>query len=446
MFPSLTPSQIKEKVNQDVITVGQKPFAKLPVAKDLPRLGTSFSIKIGQKIVDTSKISQTADKVRSILTTLIETLDSPNDLEKLQKYLPSLDGQNIQGALIELFKGLDDVEGPRVNLNTLRVLKYCNQSIVAPAIVELKLLLREFGYIDGGWTVAVDVQTDWIVVTHTRTELFTAGGNMTWSIRYFLSRSDELRLAKVDLAIQDVNIHNEDDQAKVMKKIDTLYCPAILSACQSVFLKTWTKLPISKDLGRFASVLEIENLKDNSKLSTGDSEMTQVKKVLLYLANNFESDLVTKIDTTFDEQVLKHVNSDKNILIRSYLTDTLQLKDSEPLTCALKLLTHVIISPVAIRLAVDLAKDYQIKDGKGWTIKMVIEKDRVIVTHYKSEVTIAQIPTKAFDFDWKCTFVMNRECTQLIDVDVRIEKVSFHQACPQGTRLDILQTLDLALM
>jgi hypothetical protein len=41
---------------------------------------------------------------------------------------------------------------------------------------------------------------------------------------------------------------------------------------------------------------------------------------------------------------------------------------------------------------------------------------------------------------------MNRECTQLIDVDVRIEKVSFHQACPQGTRLDILQTLDLALM
>jgi hypothetical protein len=56
--------------------------------------------------------------------------------------------------------------------------------------------------------------------------------------------------------------------------------------------------------------------------------MTQVKKVLLYLAKYFEPDLVTKIDTTFDEQVLKHVNSDKNILIRSYLTDTLQLKDS----------------------------------------------------------------------------------------------------------------------
>lgn len=42
----------------------------------------------------------------------------------------------------------------------------------------------------------------------------------------------------------------------------------------------------------------------------------------------------------------------------------------------MKLLTHVITSPVAIRLAVDLAKDYQIKDGKAWTIKMVIEKDR----------------------------------------------------------------------
>ena len=77
-------------------------------------------------------------------------------------------------------------------------------------------------------------------------DFITDQGNMTWCIRYFLSRSEELRLAKVDLAIQDVNIHNEDDQAKVMKKIDTLYCPAILSACQSVFSKTWTKLPISK--------------------------------------------------------------------------------------------------------------------------------------------------------------------------------------------------------
>jgi len=78
-------------------------------------------------------------------------------------------------VIINYFKGIDDVEGPCVNLNTMRVLKYCNQSIVAPAIVELKLLLRDYGYIDGGWTVAVDIQTDWIVVTHTRSELFTAG-------------------------------------------------------------------------------------------------------------------------------------------------------------------------------------------------------------------------------------------------------------------------------
>lgn len=54
--------------------------------------------------LETSKISQTAAKVKSILTTLIETLDTPNDLEKLQKYLPSLEGQNIQGSLIELFR------------------------------------------------------------------------------------------------------------------------------------------------------------------------------------------------------------------------------------------------------------------------------------------------------------------------------------------------------
>lgn len=69
---------------------------------------------------------------------------------------------------------------------------------------------------------------------------------MTWCIRFFLYRHEELRLAKVDLAIQDVTIHNESDQTKIMKKIDTLFCPAILSACQSVFAKTWNTLPISK--------------------------------------------------------------------------------------------------------------------------------------------------------------------------------------------------------
>lgn len=74
-------------------------------------------------------------------------------------------------------------------------------------------------------------------------------------------------------------------------------------------------------------MLEIENKTDNSKLGTGDSEMAQTKNVLLYLAKYFEPELVSKIEPTFDEQVLKHVNSDKNILLRSYLTDTLQLKD-----------------------------------------------------------------------------------------------------------------------
>jgi len=55
--------------------------------------------------------------------------------------------------------------------------------------------------------------------------------------------------------------------------------------------------------------------------------MAQTKKVLLYLATSFDPQLVSKIETTFDEQVLKHINSDKNILLRSYLMDTLQLKD-----------------------------------------------------------------------------------------------------------------------
>lgn len=69
---------------------------------------------------------------------------------------------------------------------------------------------------------------------------------MTWNIKFFLLKNEELRLAKVDLAVLDLSIHNENDQSKVMKKIDTLYCPAILSACQAVFAKPWTKLPISK--------------------------------------------------------------------------------------------------------------------------------------------------------------------------------------------------------
>jgi len=69
---------------------------------------------------------------------------------------------------------------------------------------------------------------------------------MTWSIKFFLQRHEELRLTKVDMAILDLNITHPDTQAQVLKKIDILYCPAILTACQGVFAKPWSKLPISK--------------------------------------------------------------------------------------------------------------------------------------------------------------------------------------------------------
>jgi len=105
-----------------------------------------------------------------VLVTLASLLESQTKAKKIQElfyqYIPRAADPDDRDISRELNRFLHEVVGEETP--TVRVLKACNQSIIAPAVTELTLnIQKQVPFKDGGgWRIRITVKEDEVCVTH----------------------------------------------------------------------------------------------------------------------------------------------------------------------------------------------------------------------------------------------------------------------------------------
>jgi len=166
MFP---PRDIKE----DTKKIWSRSFTLLPVGVDLPRLASCISVFNDQVdgSVDLANKGNVKKTILDILLALKEMFDGSENQEELEKIKANYENipRNDDGSfnskdLVEfLLKEFSE------NSPILQVLKVCNQSIIAPSVIELKLgICPKLMFKDaGGWMIKVElVDSDTVIVSH----------------------------------------------------------------------------------------------------------------------------------------------------------------------------------------------------------------------------------------------------------------------------------------
>jgi len=106
-------------------------------------------------------------EVLSALATLLESVEKAHKIQELYyRYVPKTIDTNDRDISRELNRFLNEVV--EENSPTLRILKACNQSIIAPAVIELTLnVQKRLQFKDGGgWRIKIMAKETEVSVTH----------------------------------------------------------------------------------------------------------------------------------------------------------------------------------------------------------------------------------------------------------------------------------------
>jgi len=139
-----------------------------------------------------------------------------------------LEGQELANSITESFINYFDEDNLDISKRLLKflpqvvgddsvvskVLKACNQSIVASAVLRLKFAIaNEFPYIDVNrqWKITIDINRNYIKIIHQKWEKSIEEGSFQfkWEFSCLFSRTMET-LEKVDLKITEVNFGVND--------------------------------------------------------------------------------------------------------------------------------------------------------------------------------------------------------------------------------------------
>lgn len=148
---------------------------------------------------------------------------------------------------------MDDIE--QVSSPTMKLFKSLNQGILAPALVNLQLsfMNTRFMFSDVSWNIAMQIFDNHVRVEHRRIEGFVSGaGHFAWSSVLTILRSD-MSLLSVKTRIYDYRIPDATVEAEWLQLIKPIYELDTKGMCGAIFAKEWGRLPIAKDLVRFAS-------------------------------------------------------------------------------------------------------------------------------------------------------------------------------------------------
>lgn len=321
---------------------------------------------------------------------------------------------------------LDNVSSP-----ALKLLKGLNQSILAPALVNLQLCFMntKFMFTDISWNIEVRLFEEHVRIVHRRFENFTAtAGHFGWDCSIIIRRRD-MHIMSAKTRVFDFRIPDDAVQLEWAKLIHPILEPDALTACSIIFGKPWDRLPISKDLIRFAThttfVLgpEASAIRDDK---SGDS-IAHLKDLLLKLSEiASDDDMKAKIESTFDSGVGKQRSGDLNAVLRSYLSDTLEWTDESAVPRFCKFFTQSILAPLATNLQLALSGISPIKDGAVWTINVSLVPSGFVIRHTKEQMSLDRTdPTKCFDITWQAEFEIDHEVRKICSVQSRVVSVTF---------------------
>eukprot|EP01104_Vermistella_antarctica_P004117 TRINITY_DN14630_c0_g1_i1.p1 TRINITY_DN14630_c0_g1~~TRINITY_DN14630_c0_g1_i1.p1 ORF type:complete len:369 (-),score=91.77 TRINITY_DN14630_c0_g1_i1:29-1135(-) len=169
----------------------QQPVAKLPVSIDLPRLINKIVVRdhvSEASVVEVGGTSPQSDCVTASITRMrlvlgsIAYLTTPVSTERadegkrIEREFSHIFSERLEDASSQIMDkqlaqflalAVDDASGLAL------VLKACNQAVIAPAVMELKMGVGQnvpYKDVRGAWHIAINVMEDRITVTHQRQE------------------------------------------------------------------------------------------------------------------------------------------------------------------------------------------------------------------------------------------------------------------------------------
>ena len=320
---------------------------------------------------------------------------------------------------------LDNVTSP-----TLKVLKGLNQSILAPALVNLQLSFSntKFMFIDVNWNIEVHIFEEYVRIDHRRFENFTSiNGHMGWACSFLIRRLD-MAILSAKTRIFDYRITKETDAAEWLALVKPIFEPDLKDSCSAIFNKPWDRLPIAKDLIRFAtSTAFILGAESELVSESGGDAVTHLRRLLCKLCEIGEDEAMKKlIEETFENHVDRLKGGDMNSVVKAWLVDVLQWTDESMVARLCKFFTQSFIAPLATNLQLGLNAIAPIKDGTKWSIRVALVPTGFVIRHTKEQVSLDRTnPSKSFNFTWQVEFEVDKAVKTLLNVQARLVGIDF---------------------
>lgn len=179
---------------------------------------------------------------------------------------------------IRIMQEMDDVDN--VSLPTLKLLQTVNQSILAPALVNLQLsfMNTKFMFSDVTWNINIHLFESHVRVDHLRNESFASiPGHFGWQCSLLLRRPD-MHLLSAKLRITSYRIPDPTNEAAWLNLVKPILEMDHQSNCTAIFNKPWERLPIAKDLVRFATnTVFLLGAEENSVVDAGGDSISHVR-------------------------------------------------------------------------------------------------------------------------------------------------------------------------
>jgi len=220
---------------KEISTKWERPYHTLPVHVDIPRLAKKIVIygngvivhrppdeemhsSSGNLFSTTPRVDNT---VRDIIVTLSGWLGEPKEKQEeiFSQYSNFFGGGDPSLSLTEF---LDNIVGPTSKV--VNVLKACNQSILAPGVLKLKVAVGNqypFKDVRGSWRIDVHIYPDGLNVTHLKRERSFEDDSadyfeFDWSLKLVFDR-DVAHLKEVYLYIDALTYGERMDSSKKKK-------------------------------------------------------------------------------------------------------------------------------------------------------------------------------------------------------------------------------------
>jgi hypothetical protein len=235
--------EVGADLHKEISTKWERPYHTLPVHVDIPRLAKKIAIYSNGVVVhgppdeDLSAslgssgglfppAPRVESTIRDIMTVLSRLLGEPTEKQDAitTHYSKFFMGGDPSLSLTEF---IDNVVGPTSKV--VNVLKSCNQSILAPGILKLKVAVGNqypFKDVRGSWRIDVHVSSEHVTVTHLKRERSFEDDSaeyfeFDWSLKLVFS-SDVSRLEDVILHIDELTYGDRMESSKRKKIRDVM--------------------------------------------------------------------------------------------------------------------------------------------------------------------------------------------------------------------------------